>query len=72
MISHVLRHKQSAHRCLCMPRTATKSEMRKHYLKLARRLHPDKAKHAQAQEAFHVMCAAFNRVLRMRGALTDK
>ncbi len=59
LVSHVLRHRVSAHLCLGVARFAPHDVVRKRYHALALRLHPDKVKHAQAAEAFAVVEAAF-------------
>lgn len=53
LVRHVLRNTDCAHRCLGLPSDAyAPNGVRKRYLVLARRLHPDKCEHALAGQAF--------------------
>ena len=47
-------------RCLGLLPGASREAVRKRYLALALRLHPDKAEHERAHEAFAAMEAAYN------------
>ena len=55
----VLRHRDSPHRCLGVDAYASKEVVRKRFLALALRIHPDKIEHAHASEAFAAVEAAF-------------
>ena len=48
-------------RCLGLERGASQEEVRKRYRALALRLHPDKAQHPQANEAFAALKSAYSR-----------
>ena len=48
-------------RCLGLERGASQEGVRKRYLALALRLHPDKAQHPQADEAFAALEGAYSR-----------
>ena len=56
------------HGCLGLARGAAPSSIRKRYLSLALRLHPDKAQHPRAREAFAAMDGAFRKLWRPRRA----
>ena len=59
LVPHVLRHRECAHRCLGLPPNARPKAVRKQYLCLARRLHPDKSDHPSAAQAFAAIDDAF-------------
>jgi len=59
LVLHTLRFKGCSHRCLGVPPNATTVAVRKRYLSLARRLHPDKTDHPSAAEAFSAIESAF-------------
>ena len=61
LVSHVLRHRVSAHLCLGVARFAPHDVVRKRYHALALRLHPDKIQHTQAHEAFAALEPAYSR-----------
>ena len=56
---HALRHQGCAHRCLGLAPNAPAAAVRKRFLMLARRLHPDKTEHSAASKAFAAIEAAF-------------
>ena len=60
LVLHMLRHQGCAHRCLGVPPNAPAQTVRKRYLALARRLHPDKTDHPSAAQAFAALEAAFH------------
>ena len=63
LVEHALAHTARPYRCLGLPIGAAPELVRKRYIELAKRLHPDKAgPHPQAQAAFTVVKAAFNRI----------
>ena len=62
LVSHVLRHRVSPHLCLGVARFAPHDVVRKRYLALVLRLHPDKVAHPRAAEAFAAVEAAFRRL----------
>ncbi|KAL3923770.1 MAG: hypothetical protein SGPRY_004121 [Prymnesium sp.] len=59
LATHVLRHQGCPHRCLGLAPNARVQAVRKRYLALARRLHPDKSDHPNAALAFAAIEAAF-------------
>ena len=56
---HALRHQGCPHRCLGVAPNAQPPVVRKRFLLLARRLHPDKTDHPAAAKAFAAIEAAF-------------
>ena len=56
---HALRHEGCPHRCLGLAPNAQALTVRKRYLELARRLHPNKTEHPLASQAFAAVEAAF-------------
>ena len=66
LVLHMLRHQGCAHRCLGVPPNAPAQTVRKRYLALARRLHPDKTDHPSAAQAFAALEAAFHGMLDFR------
>lgn len=60
LVLHMLRHQGCAHRCLGVTPNAPAQTVRKRYLALARRLHPDKTDHPSAAQAFAALEAAFH------------
>ena len=60
LVKHVLHHELCPHRCLGLASDAPKDAVRKRFLLLALRLHPDKADHPRAPDAFAVMQRAVN------------
>lgn len=58
IVTHVLNNKEDYYSILKITKTATEEEVKKAYKKLALRLHPDKNKHAKAEEAFKHVSAA--------------
>ena len=70
LVAHMLSHRLNPYRCagLSQRERLPQAELRKRYLQLARRLHPDKNHHPQAQEAFNVMCESFRQVSRIGDA----
>lgn len=63
VVAHVLVHRGDAHRCLGLKRADAHEVVRKRFLALALRLHPDKASHPQAREAFTAVDAASKALL---------
>lgn len=59
LVLHVLRHQACPHRCLGLAPNARGAAVRKRYLALARRLHPDKTDHPSATVAFAAIESAF-------------
>ena len=53
--------RQRPFRCLGLERGTSQEGVRKRYLALALRLHPDKAQHPQADEAFAALEGAYSR-----------
>ena len=72
LVEHTLRYRLKPYHCIgvLQHQPMQPTELRKRYLQLARRLHPDKNGHPQAQEAFRVMCEAFRQVARICKAST--
>ena len=66
LVEHVLKHQHTPLRCLGLSSVASATIVRKRYLQLVLRLHPDKADHAQAREAFTAVDTAFQLLRRMR------
>jgi len=62
LIKQVLRDRASAHLCLGVDFFAPRDVVRKRYLALVLRLHPDKVAHPRAAEAFAAVEAAFRRL----------
>jgi len=62
LIKQVLRDRASAHLCLGLDFFAPRDVVRKRYLALVLRLHPDKVAHPRAPEAFAAVEAAFRRL----------
>lgn len=64
LVDHVLRSNTTANAYACLGLTsgASPATLRKRYLDLALRLHPDKAEHPRAREAFAIMDDAFRRL----------
>ena len=62
LIKQVLRDRASAHLCLGVDFFAPRDVVRKRYLALVLRLHPDKVSHPRAAEAFAAVEAAFRRL----------
>ena len=61
LIRQVLRRGACPFRCLGLERGASQEAVRKRYLVLALRLHPDKVRHPQAHEAFAALECAYSR-----------
>ena len=61
LVQQVLRRGGCPFRCLGLERGASQEGVRKRYLALALRLHPDKAQHPQAHEAFAALECAYSR-----------
>ena len=61
LIQQVLRGGSCPFRCLGLERSASQEGVRKRYLALALRLHPDKIQHTQAHEAFAALEPAYSR-----------
>ena len=59
LIAHVIKHELCPHRCLGLAADAPRDVVRKRFLGLALRLHPDKADHPEARDAFAAMQLAF-------------
>ena len=59
LIAHALRHQGCPHRCLGVAPNCQAAAVRKRFLSLARRLHPDKTDHPSAAQAFAAIEAAF-------------
>ena len=59
LIAHVIKHELCPHRCLGLAADAPRDLVRKRFLGLALRLHPDKADHPEARDAFAAMQLAF-------------
>ena len=59
LVAQVLRDRGMAHLCLGVDFAAPREVVRKRYLALVLRLHPDKVQHPQAGEAFAAVEAAF-------------
>jgi curved DNA-binding protein CbpA len=59
LVQQVLRDKAHPHHCLGVAPTAFPAAVRRRYLSLALRLHPDKLVHPQAHEAFTAVEAAY-------------
>ena len=57
-----LRGASCARHRLGLPPSAVREAARKRYLRLARRLHPDKVDHPRAAEAFAAVEAAWRRI----------
>ena len=57
-MAQVLRNRGTAHLCLGVDFAAPRDVVRKRYLALALRLHPDKVEHPLAAEAFAAVEAA--------------
>ena len=62
LVDQVLRDRASAHLCLGVDFLAPRDVVRKRYLALVLRLHPDKVAHPRAAEAFAAVEAAFRRL----------
>ena len=56
---HALRHQGCPHRCLGLAHDAAAQTVRKRYLTLARRLHPDKSDEPSSATAFAAVEEAF-------------
>ena len=61
LVQQALRRGGCPFRCLGLERGASQEGVRKRYLALALRLHPDKAQHPQADEAFAALECAYSR-----------
>ena len=61
LVQQVLRRGGCPFRCLGLERGTSQEGVRKRYLALALRLHPDKAQHPQADEAFAALEGAYSR-----------
>ena len=61
LVKQVLRRGGCPFQCLGLGRGASQEAVRKRYLALALRLHPDKAQHPQADEAFAALEGAYSR-----------
>ena len=61
LVQQVLRRGGCPFRCLGLERGTSQEGVRKRYLALALRLHPDKAQHPQADEAFAALEDAYSR-----------
>ena len=61
LVQQVLRRGGCPFRCLGLERGTSQEGVRKRYLALALRLHPDKAEHPQADEAFAALEGAYSR-----------
>ena len=61
LIQQVLGCGSCPFRCLGLERGASQEAVRKRYLALALRLHPDKIEHPQAHEAFAALEPAYSR-----------
>ena len=59
LVAHVLKFKASPHACLGMAPGEGREAIRKRFLHLCLRLHPDKSAHPEAQGAFAAVEAAF-------------
>ena len=59
LIAHVIKHELCPHRCLGLAADAPRDLVRKRFLGLALRLHPDKVDHPEARDAFAAMQLAF-------------
>ena len=59
LIAHVIKHELCPHRCLGLAADAPRDLVRKRFLGLALRLHPDKTDHPEARVAFAAMQLAF-------------
>ena len=64
LISYILRHRTTPARCLGIPADARVVAVRKRYMTLALRIHPDKSAHADASQAFVALEAAAKMLLR--------
>ena len=60
LVLHCVRHVGCPHRCLGVAPNALAPAVRKRFLALARRVHPDKASHPSAGEAFAAVEEAFH------------
>ena len=63
VVAHVLAHRGNARRCLALESAETHEAVRKRFLALALRLHPDKTSHAQARDAFNAVDEASKALL---------
>ena len=61
LVQQVLRRGGCPFQCLGLERGASQEGVRKRYLALALRLHPDKVQHPQADEAFAALECAYSR-----------
>jgi hypothetical protein len=59
LVAQVLRDRADPSRCLGLPPDAPAERVRKRYLQLAKRLHPDKSIDARAPEAFAALEHAY-------------
>ena len=62
LVEAVLRRATCPRQCLGLESNAPREVARKRYLSLALRLHPDKADHPRAAEAFRAVEAAWRRI----------
>jgi DnaJ-class molecular chaperone len=62
LIASVLGQKHWPHGCLGVAPDASFETVRKRYLSLVLRLHPDKCSHPQAKDAFEAVEAAYRRL----------
>ena len=62
LVPRVLSRRHDPRGCLGLDAAASAGAVRKRYLHLALRLHPDKAKHPQAPEAFTAIEAAWQKL----------
>ncbi len=66
LVAAVMRNRNEPYRCLGLRMGASRQAVRERYLKLAMKLHPDRAKHPHAREAFTAMDGAFRTLLSKR------
>lgn len=65
-IQHVLRFRAQPRKCLGVKATAKAEEVRKRFLQLSKMVHPDKASHPEAMEAFRCVQAAYEQAIRQK------
>ena len=72
LVDHVLRHRDSPHRCLGLPRGVASACVRRRFHVLALRLHPDKTDHDAAAQAFAAVRDAAKELLQHQGQKTPR
>ena len=66
-VRHVLRFRANPRKCLGVTASARAEEVRKRFLQLSKLVHPDKASHPDAMEAFRCVQAAYEQAIRQKG-----